>query len=304
MISIVIPLYNKEDYIAKTIQSILTQTFQNFEIVIINDGSTDGSVKEVQRFEDKRIRLFEQTNAGVSAARNRGITEAQYEFIAFLDADDEWKPNYLTLQYDLIKSFPICDVFAMAYMVNRKGLLSLSRLSNLNFEGKGIIDYFCVAYQSDPPVWSSAVVVTKKALNQIGGFPLNVRSGEDLVTWAKLATLYKIAYSTEAASVYHVNEETWDQGRIPDPDDYVGIELSKLLTHKNNDTCLKKYIAYWYRIRSSMYIKHSRHIDALKEAAKAVACAPYCFKNYQYILLSVLPYSLVKSFLKFKTRYL
>ena len=72
MISIVIPLYNKEDYIAKTIQSILTQTFQNFEIVIINDGSTDGSVKEVQCFEDKRIRLFEQTNAGVSAARNRG----------------------------------------------------------------------------------------------------------------------------------------------------------------------------------------------------------------------------------------
>jgi glycosyltransferase involved in cell wall biosynthesis len=83
MFSVIIPLYNKELSISNTIQSVLDQTFQNFEIVIVNDGSTDNSVKEVEKFDDKRIRLIHQENKGVSAARNRGIEEAKYEWIAF-----------------------------------------------------------------------------------------------------------------------------------------------------------------------------------------------------------------------------
>ena len=95
MFSIVIPLYNKELSISNTIQSVLDQTFQNFEIVIVNDGSTDNSVKEVEEFDDKRIRLIHQKNQGVSAARNRGIEEAKYEWVAFLDADDLWMKEHL-----------------------------------------------------------------------------------------------------------------------------------------------------------------------------------------------------------------
>ena len=91
MISVVIPLYNKEKQIKRTLQSVLTQTFQDFEIVIVNDGSTDNSTIEVEKIKDSRIRLIHQENAGVSAARNKGIEEAKYELIAFLDADDEWK---------------------------------------------------------------------------------------------------------------------------------------------------------------------------------------------------------------------
>ncbi|MQN34111.1 glycosyltransferase family 2 protein [Prevotella copri] len=79
MISVVIPLYNKEKQIAKTLQTVLNQTYQNFEIVIVNDGSTDGSVEEVLRISDSRIRLVNQENGGVSAARNRGIDEAKGE---------------------------------------------------------------------------------------------------------------------------------------------------------------------------------------------------------------------------------
>src|SRR5690554_5521626 len=95
MFSVVIPLYNKELSISNTIQSVLDQTFQNFEIVIVNDGSTDNSVKEVEKFDDKRIRLIHQENQGVSAARNRGIKEARYEWIAFLDGDDLWEKEHL-----------------------------------------------------------------------------------------------------------------------------------------------------------------------------------------------------------------
>ena len=93
MFSVVIPLYNKELSIINTIQSVLDQTFQNFEIVVVNDGSTDRSVEMVEQFNDPRIRIINKSNGGVSSARNRGIQEAKYELVAFLDADDFWEQN-------------------------------------------------------------------------------------------------------------------------------------------------------------------------------------------------------------------
>ena len=87
MFSIVIPLYNKAKSIANTIQSILGQSFADFELIIVDDGSTDDSVAIVQQFTDQRIRLIQKDNGGVSSARNRGINDANYDFIALLDAD-------------------------------------------------------------------------------------------------------------------------------------------------------------------------------------------------------------------------
>src|SRR5699024_6424946 len=97
MFSIVIPLYNKELSITNTLQSVLNQTFTDFEVVIVNDGSTDNSVEKVEAFNDPRIRLIHQANAGVSAARNKGIEEANYDWISFLDADDLWMENHLSI---------------------------------------------------------------------------------------------------------------------------------------------------------------------------------------------------------------
>ncbi len=94
LISVVIPLYNKEPYIKRAIDSILAQKIQDYEIIVIDDGSTDKSAEVVKSFPDPRIRLIQQENAGVSAARNRGIEEAKAELIAFLDADDEWTPIF------------------------------------------------------------------------------------------------------------------------------------------------------------------------------------------------------------------
>ena len=115
MISVVIPLYNKAHQIANTLYSVLKQTFRNFEIVVVDDGSTDNSVQEVEKVNDIRIRIIHQKNAGVSAARNKGIEEARYNLIAFLDADDEWKPEYLETQYNLFLKYPQCNVYACGY---------------------------------------------------------------------------------------------------------------------------------------------------------------------------------------------
>jgi len=94
-VSVVIPLYNKGPHIARALNSVLAQTFQDFEVIVVDDGSTDDGAEVVRGVDDPRIRLIQQENRGVSAARNRGIEAARAELIAFLDADDEWLAEHL-----------------------------------------------------------------------------------------------------------------------------------------------------------------------------------------------------------------
>ncbi|MDP8208206.1 MAG: glycosyltransferase family A protein [Candidatus Electryonea clarkiae] len=114
-ISVVIPLYNKEQYIARAIQSVLSQTYNDFELIVVDDGSTDASAKVVEEFNDPRQRLIRQPNAGECAARNRGIAESRTELIAFLDADDQWLPEHLIAIKCLSEKYPECGAFATAY---------------------------------------------------------------------------------------------------------------------------------------------------------------------------------------------
>ena len=94
--SVIIPLYNKAPYIERAVKSVLSQDYPHFEIIVVNDGSSDGGEKIVTKLEDERLKLVSQKNAGVSAARNTGAKEAQYEYLAFLDGDDTWEPNFLS----------------------------------------------------------------------------------------------------------------------------------------------------------------------------------------------------------------
>ena len=115
MISVVIPLYNKAHTIVNTLTTVMNQTYQDFEVVITNDGSTDNGVEVINKhFHDSRIRIVNQENAGVSAARNRGIDEAKGEWIAFLDADDEWLPTYLETIISSIARNPDNEIFITA----------------------------------------------------------------------------------------------------------------------------------------------------------------------------------------------
>src|SRR5690606_12962360 len=93
--SIIVPLYNKEKYLKATLKSVLQQTFIDFEIIIVNDGSTDKSLEIAKSFKNERIKIYTQENQGVSAARNLGIEKSTSEYCCFLDADDVWKDNHL-----------------------------------------------------------------------------------------------------------------------------------------------------------------------------------------------------------------
>lgn len=114
--SVVIPLYNKEAYVAQTLKSVVGQTYQNFEIIVVNDCSTDNSFDIVKAVQDHRIKIIEHNeNKGVSASRNTGINAATHPYIAFLDADDQWDSSYLETIWNLVKEYPNESVFATHY---------------------------------------------------------------------------------------------------------------------------------------------------------------------------------------------
>ena len=295
MISVIIPLYNKEKQIVHTLQSVLNQTFQDFEIVIVDDGSTDGSVSEVEKFSDSRIRLIHQKNAGVAAARNRGIEEAKGDLIAFLDADDEWKPEYLATQYHLSQKYPDCNVFACNYEFrNIEGKVTPTIIRKLPFTGEdGILsNYFEVASCSHPPLWTSSIVVKKQAIQAIGGFPVGIRSGEDLLTWARLAVNGQIAYSKKVEAIYDLGEGyvlTNLPPRRQDIGDPVGKELVKLLSVYPEKMALKRYISHWHKMRASVAIRYGEKIETMKEVLRSLFYYPFNMKVMPFFFLAMLP---------------
>jgi glycosyltransferase involved in cell wall biosynthesis len=301
MFSVIIPLYNKETFIARTLQSVLDQTFQEFEIIIVNDGSTDGSVKEVERFNDERIRLIQQTNAGVSTARNKGISESKYDLIAFLDADDTWLPTYLETIIKLSNKYNNCSVYATSYYIKGKGLKTPNEIKGLSFLEEGIMDdYFQIAALNLPPLWTSAITVRKNAIESVGGFPVGIKSGEDLLTWANLAARYKIAYSTSPLSIYYNDTEIWESGRPTDRVDLVGVELKKLLQIISSQyvPSLRKYLSLWHKMRASTFLRHNQRFVTLYETFLSLSYNPKNVKLYIYILLTFLPMPVIQYIFK------
>lgn len=295
MISVVIPLYNKERQIANTLSAVLSQTYQNIEIVIVNDGSTDNSVGEVKKLSDSRIRLINQCNAGVSAARNRGIEEARGEYVAFLDADDEWRPEYLATQYRLTQKYPECNVFACNYEFrNAEGVVKPTVIRKLPFEGEdGILsNYFEVASYSHPPLWTSAVMVRKTAIQAVGGFPVGVKSGEDLLTWAKLAVQNSIAFTQKSMAIYNLGEG-YNKKNLPprrqDEGDPVGIGLKELYKSHRDTIGIRKYISHWHKMRASVAIRYDEAYETICEVLKSLRFNPLNIKVMPFIVIALLP---------------
>ena len=295
--SVVIPVYNKEKEIRSTLETVLVQSFIDFEVVLVDDGSSDGSMEIVKGIKDSRIRLFSQKNQGVSAARNAGIRQAVGQYIALLDADDRWEPSYLKEQYDLIQKYPQCGVFAVNYSyVYSSGAKVPNRVNHLDFCGMDGIrkDYFRGAAFSQPPVCSSAVVIRKDCLESVGGFPVGITSGEDLITWARLAYRYEIAYSKKCLAWYILREElelTSTPTRFFDGD-YVEQQLIALLRKDAGymyKSSLRKYIGLWFKMKSSVYFRADRKRECWKYGMKSLRYNPACIGQYAILLLAVLP---------------
>ena len=190
-VSVVIPLYNKEDHIAAAIQSVLDQDFTDLEVIVVNDGSTDGSAQAVQPFLG-RIVYEKQPNSGPSAARNHGIQLARGEFIAFLDADDEWLADKLAGQAAYLESHPeVMWCGTNVYVDSGQGLNPNETFANWNgqagLEWETIDDWFLAMIQENV-ILTSGVVVSRSVFQEVGGFDTNIPAGQDMELWIRIAS--------------------------------------------------------------------------------------------------------------------
>ena len=194
MISVVIPLYNKAHTIVNTLQTVLNQTFKDFEVIIINDGSTDNGVEVINKhFNDSRIKIINQDNQGVSAARNRGVEESISDWVAFLDADDEWHPEYLEYVFKAISSYSEAGMICTGGIVGdiRNRYTVYYRLANKYIDKIVSVDYF-----ENPGVFghTSATVVRKDIFGYAGKFPLGMKRSQDLACFYSVALISKVVY--------------------------------------------------------------------------------------------------------------
>ena len=204
-ISVVIPLYNKAPHIERALNSILSQTIQPIEIVVVDDGSTDGGPKIVENFNYPNIRLIRQEHQGVSIARNRGITESKGGLISFLDADDVWLPGYLEEINKLRERFPEAGILGTAFeIVTEEGLLKRPEFNCLPAGcNQGLLVLLKVCFQG--PLWTGAVTVPKCVFEQIGVFKEGEILLQDLDMWLRISFRYPIAWSKKYLARYYKN---------------------------------------------------------------------------------------------------
>lgn len=262
MFSVVIPLYNKSLYIEKTIRSVLDQTFRNFEIIVVNDGSTDDGPEKVlkiihdlepqttnpePRTPNPKIRLINQSNSGVSVARNNGFKVAHYDYISFLDADDWWDKNYLMEMTKLIKNFPEAALYGTNYYEVKFGRKKVANIGvNINFQA-GYIDYFTVYSKTFwMPITSSSSIIDKKTFEYNGGFNSALKFGEDFDLWARLALHSKIAFCNKP--LVFINQDIPPSNRalgdskLYKKDAFFIFNLSHFEDFENDNPYLKKLL--------------------------------------------------------------
>lgn len=205
--SIVIPLYNKEDTIERAITSILNQTYSRYEIIVVDDGSTDLSYKKVLQINDPRISIIKQRNQGVSSARNKGINFSSGVLIAFLDADDEWLPTHLETIINLYTKYPGAGAYTTNYLVNYPD----GRIIQPTYVGippppfnGPIHNYFKTLFEGDPPICASTACIPKEIFGKVGLFPLGEQMGEDLDMWGRIALEFDIVFDWTIGAIWHI----------------------------------------------------------------------------------------------------
>ena len=208
LFSVVIPLYNKENHIVRTINSVLSQSLMPFEVIIVNDGSTDNSLNAVSEFKNvDRVKIISQKNLGVSVARNRGVDESVGKYVVFLDADDEWLPWHLHELDVMIRDFPDCGIYSVAHFIMQNGIKYYPN-TGVGKEFRGFVnDVFGAFGKGLALVNSSTACVSSDAFYRAGGFPLGITRGEDVYLWLKIAAGDGLAHSARVCVQYNKDAE-------------------------------------------------------------------------------------------------
>lgn len=250
MFSVVIPLYNKQYSIEKCINSVLNQKFKNFELIIVNDGSSDNSLeiakKACNNNRDIEIKFINQENQGVSIARNNGVNHSKFDYICFLDADDEWTSDFLLDMNNLIQRYEEANLYCLAHLI-KKGNKIIKPKHGLDDDFEGYVSDFFYSSSRGSVAKSSKICVRKPALLNIGGFPEKIVAGEDLYVWILLALNGKVAASMKFNTIVYQEVDDSRHSRknsVPYPLVYFSLNKNVI-----RPTSLNKYLFF-------IFIKH------------------------------------------------
>ena len=235
-ISVVIPLYNKELYISRSLQSVLNQNPQPNEIIVIDDGSTDNSYEFAAQCSllTNNIKIIQQGNRGAASARNLGIKEAQGEYIVFLDADDELLPGAINAYFEMIRKFPECAAYGLNFYTEINNIRLTKRLSFIDeYVTYQKIDYFKGLAFGDVYLTASTCCAKKAIFNEIGVFSEGMIQREDPHMWIRIAANYSIAFCIRPLALYHLDDPSRICIKYRAVDDFAdSILLNELIKYR------------------------------------------------------------------------
>ncbi len=291
-ISVIIPLYNKAKEIRRTLRSIAEQNVQPLEIIVVDDGSTDGSAEVVEAMSIPLLRLVRQDNRGVSAARNRAMQLAEGEWVALLDGDDCWERGYLANVERMIDSYPAAAAIGTAFLVDDGKCLVAGNTP----EVEGVVDFFRES-MSRYVLIPSATVLRREVALGLGGFPEGMRMGEDQYLWTKIARTSQVVFSPERLVVYsraagnrsasiYVPEQTafsleelYDKDADPVSNEYVArVALGKALVEsaRGGTAAARRALEFFsYNRMSSHLARKVKVLNALPARLRPAALGFY-----------------------------
>lgn len=303
-ISVIIPLYNKAPYIKRALNSVITQTIQDFEVIVVNDGSRDGGEKIVEKYGDSRIHLINQENQGVSAARNQGIGAARAELVAFLDADDEWLPEFLETILRMREMWPNAGIYATSIYVTYKDSIEkeVKICNDIGSDSDTLIyDYFKHSQMGKSVVNSSTVTIPKKILYKVGLFNRDATEFEDLDVWCRIAYYYDIACSKNPQVIIHKEcsniNSRMIKNKVPTQIPFEAflekVPRDELENHKHYDSIMNYIASLRFSLAHRCVIYNER--EKIRTILKPVTGVNYLPRKMLYLSISLMPNSLFLS---------
>ena len=295
-LSVIIPLYNRGEYIKRAIDSVLSQTFQDFEIIVIDGHSIDEGPSVVKSMNDSRIIFFEQEGKGLAIARNQGVDRATTNFITFLDADDEWSPHHLATLMQLRQKFPQAGICATTYKrIDYGNSVVTPKFREIPpSPWNGLIpNYFLAVASGDSPFIPTSVGIPKDVFIGVGGSTPGVQWGEDDDLWIRIALKYPVAYSWTGEALWHceANNRITEKIPITTREPVVERGLTALANNSVSDAdapYLREYITKFELNRALWNIK-AGNLKAARDILKDCETQRFGLRKIQLLIFSYIP---------------
>lgn len=293
MISVIIPLYNKEQSITTTLESVFSQSYTDYEVIVVDDGSTDNSANIVRGWVNDKIRLISKPNGGVCSARNRGIEEAKGEYMALLDGDDIWDKEYLAEQVKMICDFPEAAMWGINFAEMNNGKLVRKLETKLPDGYRGYVEnYFQMPGRISDLFCSSSVVIRREVFDKVGMFDERIKYAEDSDMWFRIIATHKVAFYDKYMVFYQWDAENRAMKRQRDLRYFLPYFVGKYQApiYKTNNV-FYRWINRWAANHLRIYYFEGNNQDR-KDAQVAVNSLDYEVIPFKYRLLYKWPYPL------------